>query len=98
MGGGEGHGAAANGGGGLGVENGIRQLDQVAGRLHGDGEPEVGAEEVGGVSEGGDFAILQVAGWNDFEGAVLAEFAEFRSEAFEESFAEGGEFGVGVRG
>src|SRR5258708_37724515 len=46
IGGGDGHGVSANGGTGLGVEDGIREAYQGAGRLHGGREPEVGAAQV----------------------------------------------------
>ena len=53
---------------------------------------------MGGIGEGGDLAVLQVAWRDDFKGAVFGELAKFGGDAFEQTFAERSEFGVGVGG
>ena len=97
VGGGNGERAAANRSAGLGIEQRVIDLDEIVGLgIEGDGEAEVGAEHVGGIGEGGDFLFLQAAWRHDFEGAILGKLAELGGHAFDQSLAEGREFGVGV--
>ena len=76
----------------LGVEQRVSDLDEIAGcGFEGESEAEIGAEHVGGVGERGDFLFLQIAGRDDFKGAVFGELAELGGDAFNQAFAERGE-------